>query len=61
MTRMSVKSSATDTPVGKTPEWRQIGDRLGTNSWNIDAVLPPNDREMVYEDLPPITATMQGK
>eukprot|EP00752_Nemacystus_decipiens_P003179 g2942.t1 len=34
-------------------ELRQIGDRLPSDSWHIDAVLPPNAGEMVYEDLQP--------
>lgn len=39
---------------------RQIGDRLPSDSWHIDAVLPPNAEEMVYEDLQPVAATIQG-
>lgn len=42
-------------------ELRQIGDRLPPDSWHIDAVLPPNAGEMVYEDLQPVAAAMQGK
>lgn len=42
------------------PELRQIGDRLPSDSWHIDAVLPPNAEEMVYEDLQPVAAAIQG-
>lgn len=42
------------------PELRQIGDRLPSDSWHIDAVLPPNAGEMVYEELQPVAATIQG-
>ena len=41
-------------------EFRQIGDRLPSDSWHIDAVLPPNAEEMMYEDLQPVAATIQG-
>lgn len=37
-----------------------VGDRLEATSWNIDAILPPDDRDMVYEDLPPVAAAVQG-
>lgn len=38
-----------------------VGDRLEATSWNIDAILPPSaDPGMVYEDLPPIAAAIQG-
>lgn len=46
-----------------TQEWRhgRVGDRLDPTSWNIEAVLPPSDdRELAYEDLPPVAAAMQG-
>lgn len=42
------------------PEFREVGDRLAPESWHLDAVLPPNDGEMVYEDLQPVAAAMQG-
>lgn len=42
------------------PESRQIGDRLPSDSWHIDAVLPPNAEEMVYEDLQPVADSIQG-
>lgn len=39
-----------------------VGDRLKATSWNIDVVLPPSDdEEMVYEDLPPVAAAIQGE
>lgn len=41
-------------------EWRQIGDRLGADSWHLDAVLPPTAGEMVYEDLHPVATATQG-
>lgn len=43
------------------PQSRQIGDRLGADSWHIDAILPPDNSEMVYEDLQPVAAAIQGK
>lgn len=42
------------------PELRQIGDRLAADSWHIDAVLPPHGGDMVYEDLQPVAAAIQG-
>ncbi|CAM9779520.1 unnamed protein product [Pylaiella littoralis] len=40
-------------------ELRQVGGRLSPDSWHIDAVLPPDASEMVYEDLQPVAAAMQ--
>ena len=42
------------------PQPRQVRDRLGVSSWHIDAVLPPNASEMVYEDLQPVAASIEG-
>ncbi|CAM9755030.1 unnamed protein product, partial [Hapterophycus canaliculatus] len=41
------------------PEFREVGDRLAPESWHLDAILPPNNTEMVYEDLQPVAAAMQ--
>jgi len=42
------------------PKLRQIGDRLAADSWHIDAILPPHSGDMVYEDLQPVAAAIQG-
>lgn len=42
-------------------ELRQVRGRLSPDSWHIDAVLPPDASEMVYEDLQPVAAAMQGE
>lgn len=49
-----------DEDVDGVTELRQIGDRLPPDSWHIDAILPPDASEMVYEDLQPVAAAMQG-
>ena len=45
----------------RAPQSRRTRDRLAEGSWHIDAVLPPNAGEMVYEDLQPVAASIQGK
>lgn len=42
------------------PQSRRTRDRLAEGSWHIDAILPPNAGEMVYEDLQPVAASIQG-
>lgn len=54
----TVAKKSTDSSV---PRSRQIGDRLGADSWHVDAILPPDNSEMVYEDLLPVAAAIQGK
>lgn len=44
----------------RAPQSRRTRDRLAEGSWHIDAVLPPNSGEMVYEDLQPVAASIQG-
>ena len=45
----------------RAPQSRRTRDRLAEGSWHIDAVLPPNAGEMVYEDLQPVASSIQGK
>lgn len=54
----TVAKKSTDSSV---PRSRQIEDRLGADSWHIDAILPPDNSDMVYEDLQPVATAIQGK
>lgn len=54
------RSEQSKTDFSGVAELRQIGDRLPPDSWHIDAVLPPDASDMVYEDLQPVAAAIQG-
>lgn len=58
---MDFSPSATVLTSMENPEPRQkIGDRLSADTWHIDAILPPDASDLMFESLQPVASTIQG-